>query len=101
MEPIKLSEILKATGGQFFGDEALLGTDIHEISTNSKEIGDNCLFIPLVGEKFDAHNFIKGAIENGCICTLSHKKLDIENYILVEDTLGSGSLIFPLINTTP
>jgi len=86
MEPIKLKDIVTACEGTFFGDESLLDKYIHEISTNSREIGDNSLFIPIVGEKFDAHNFISSAFENGCMCTLSHKKLDRDNYILVSDT---------------
>lgn len=87
MEPIKLKNIVAAVDGQFFGDASLLDTDIQEISTNSREIGDNTLFLPLVGDKFDAHDFIDSAFENGCVCTISHKKLDRDNYILVEDTL--------------
>ena len=57
MEPIKLKAVLTATAGEFFGDESLLEKEIYDISTNSREIGDNCLFIPLAGEKFDGHNF--------------------------------------------
>ena len=87
MEPIKLNDVIKACDGEFFGNASILDKYVNEISTNSNEIGDNCLFIPLVGEKFDAHNFIDGAFENGCMCTLTQKKLDRENYILVSDTL--------------
>jgi len=87
MEPIKLKAVLTATAGEFFGDESLLEKEIYDISTNSREIGDNCLFIPLAGEKFDGHNFVDSAFKNGCICTLSHKKLETYNYILVDDTL--------------
>ena len=87
MKPILLKDIADACGGEFFGDESLLQKNIYNISTNSNEIGENTLFVPIVGEKFDAHDFIGTAFENGCMCTLSAKKLDRGSYILVEDTL--------------
>jgi len=86
MEPIKIKDIVKACGGELFGDSSLADKYVKEISTSSNQIGENCLFIPLVGDKFDAHNFIGDAVENGCMCFLSHVKQDKGNYILVEDT---------------
>ena len=51
-------------------------------------MGENCLFIPLVGERFDAHDFIGQAIENGAAAVLSHRRG--ERYpvpaVYVEDT---------------
>ncbi|MEX1376075.1 MAG: UDP-N-acetylmuramoyl-tripeptide--D-alanyl-D-alanine ligase [Eubacteriales bacterium] len=89
MEPIILKDILKACDGKFFGDEKILDRQIYEISTNSREIVENTLFVPIVGDKFDGHDFIDNAFKDGCLCALSHKKLNRENYILVEDALKS------------
>ena len=69
MEPIKIKDIVKACGGELFGDSSLADKYVKEISTSSNQIGENCLFIPLVGDKFDAHNFIGDAVENGCMCS--------------------------------
>ena len=89
MEPIKLNDIVKACGGEFTGDSALLDTEIKNISTDSREIGESCLFIPLVGDIHDGHDYIETAFKNGCLCTLSQKKQDRDNCILVEDTLAA------------
>jgi len=43
------------------GDPA---TVIDTITTDSRELGKNNLFIPLIGEKYDGHNFIKPLTEN-------------------------------------
>lgn len=65
------------------------------VYTDSREVGNNRLFIPLIGEKFDGHNFIQQAIENGAKAALWQKDKKIpslpENFQLyfVEDTLTS------------
>lgn len=61
---------------------------IDGISFNSKSIKPGDLFVCLVGENFDAHNFIDDAISNGAKAILAQKML--ENIpvpvIVVEDT---------------
>lgn len=45
-------------------------TEISEIMTDSRKEISNALFIPIVGENFDAHQFINQAKENGAIAAL-------------------------------
>ena len=61
MENITISEILTAIGGKLLSGN----TDqiIGSVSVDSREIGENCLFIPIKGEKFDGNNFIQKAFE--------------------------------------
>ena len=40
---------------------------IETITTDSRELGSRNLFIPLVGEKFDGHNFIRSLSEGGSV----------------------------------
>ena len=40
---------------------------IAAVSTNSKEIGPQCLFVPLKGERFDGHDFIASALAHGAV----------------------------------
>ncbi len=82
-------EIAEALGGKLIGNDV----EINSISTNSREIGENCLFIPLKGEKFDAHKFIPSAVENGAVCILTQEDGDygvtavkVEN---THDAMGS------------
>jgi UDP-N-acetylmuramoyl-tripeptide--D-alanyl-D-alanine ligase len=42
-------------------------TVIESVTTDSRELGRNSLFVPLVGEKFDGHDFIAALSEKGSI----------------------------------
>ena len=44
--------------------------DIHQVTTDSREPSYQGLFIPLIGEHFDGHQFIFDAIERGAVAAL-------------------------------
>ena len=73
IEKITVSDIAKAIGGQIlFGDGE---TTVSSVSTDSRTVSSDCLFIPLKGEKFDGHDFLDDVCENGVggyICSGSH-----------------------------
>lgn len=62
---------------------------IDSISTDSRKVGETTLFVPLVGERVDAHQFIGSVLEQGCLCTLTSQQPLEERgcYIQVEDTM--------------
>ena len=69
MLPITVKEIVHVCNGTLLcGDEDTLVTGA---STNSKEIEEGSLFIPIIGERVDGHKFIGMAVENGAVCTFS------------------------------
>ncbi|MBE7036095.1 MAG: UDP-N-acetylmuramoyl-tripeptide--D-alanyl-D-alanine ligase [Ruminococcaceae bacterium] len=71
MNPITIENIVAATGGTLLcGD---LESKITAICTDTRNIIPGALFVPLVGENFDAHNFIEAALEGGCVAALSAK----------------------------
>lgn len=71
MNPITIQNIVAATGGSLIcGD---LETKITAICTDTRKIIPGALFIPLVGENFDAHDFIDTALDGGCAAALSAK----------------------------
>ena len=64
---------------------------VEGVSTDTRDIEVNNLFIPLVGGRFDGHNFAFEAIKKGAIATLWDKRhptpyLDA-GVIIVDDTL--------------
>lgn len=65
----------------------------------------NALFVPIVGEKFDGHDFIKNAFNNGCTVSLVQRDHieelaeSKEPLIIVEDILEGLSLIVRLIRS--
>jgi len=58
-----LSEALEATGGTLLAGRALL--PFEGVSTDSRQIRSKNLFVALVGDNFDGHNFIGVAMESG------------------------------------
>ncbi len=67
------------------------------VSTDTREISPNCLFIALCGKKFDGHDYINVAIGKGAnsICVSDVTKMTEGDYnaILVSDTLKAYQMI--------
>lgn len=61
------------------------------VTTDSRRIEEGALFIPLVGERFDGHDYIDMALQSGaagCFTSkLPFETVEGKFYILVEDTL--------------
>lgn len=83
MIKVTLSQIANITRGELFGDDLL----IDAVSTDTRAI-DNCaLFVALVGERFDAHNFCQQAVDAGAGALLVQKRLDVNvPQVVVSDT---------------
>jgi len=66
---------------------------INGISTDSRNINNDQLFIPLVGENFNGHDFITMAIGKGAVASLWNKDEPMPNvdfpFILVDDTTSA------------
>ncbi len=85
---LSINEIINATHGQCI-NAAEVDKEIFEITTDSRSEVANGLFIPLKGEKFDAHDFIQGVFDKGVIATLTSEDLVRDNRlctIKVENT---------------
>lgn len=78
-------EAQKITGGQTTGDWQAMG-----ISIDSRTLEKGDLFVAIVGNNHDGHNFVKMALENGAsaaIVSQDIKGVDQKKLLLVEDTL--------------
>lgn len=94
MLKLSLDEIVKATKGKLLLNN---NKEVEYISTSSKDIKENTLFIPIKGEKYDGHAFLEDAYNNGCRIFLIDKNHDFYkkdiSLIEVNDTLlALGSL---------
>lgn len=89
MKAISVEAIATAVGGQIIAGEKDI--KISSVSINSKEIQKGALFVPIIGERVDAHNFIEMALEAGAVATFTSKEMEQyvpgKVYIKVEDTL--------------
>lgn len=87
MENMTVNDIVKATGGTLLCGEG--STSLKNISINSQSMEGEDLFVPLIGAKVDAHQFIAQAFAQGAVATLTsetHEIEDIHPWIWVKDT---------------
>ncbi len=94
MKNITVKDILKATNGYLLcGSEEV---EVTGLCTNSQEIKEGDLFVPIIGERVDGHRFITPALEIGAATlTSEHDNLVISDkpFIRVDDTLQAMQAI--------
>lgn len=86
MEGITVRDIVEATHGRLLcGDDT---TIVKDICIDSREVKEGDLFVPIIGEKVDAHTFIESVLETAAASlTSEHDSMDADKpYIRVEDT---------------
>jgi UDP-N-acetylmuramoyl-tripeptide--D-alanyl-D-alanine ligase len=89
MEPIRFSDVLRATGGVPAGP--VQGDPlIPDVTTDGRSVTPGALFIPLRGKRYDAHQFVEQAFLNGAGFSLAARDAEFArmpaNVILVKDT---------------
>lgn len=89
MKNLTLEHIAQVCGGTYYGPADRLHTEVKSITTDSRQAEAGCLFVPIVGEKTDAHQFIPQVMEAGALATLSERILEDADfpYIAVESSL--------------
>lgn len=89
-----VKDVLLATGGELLcGDE---NREIRQVITDSRQAQEGCLFVPIIGERVDAHQFVPGVVKEGAVSFSSRKEIVSEvnmvsgaTIICVEDTLAA------------
>lgn len=81
METMSLQSITRAVNG-------ICDTDcsIENICIDTRKLKPNCLYIAIVGENFDGHDFIDQAFSLGARAVISAKEVSHENVVMVKDT---------------
>lgn len=80
MEKIMLSEIASALGKTVDFD-----TEISDVCTDTRNLTEGCLFIAIKGERFDAHDFVPKAVEQGAVMCVTERKIPECPCIVVDD----------------
>lgn len=84
MEKFTLECAARWVQGALYGSADIC---IESVSTDSRHIEKNALFLPLVGDCFDGHDFIETALQNGAVAVLTQRdKVYDCPYIRVADT---------------
>lgn len=85
MEKLTLREIARFCSARVPNPDP--GAVITGVSTDSRSICEGMLFVPLIGEKFDGHDFIEQARAGGAAAVLSSRAGNEPGTLYVKDTL--------------
>lgn len=80
MEKVMLSEIASALGKTIDSD-----CEISDICTDTRSLTKGCLFIAIKGERFDAHDFVPKAIEQGAVMCVTEREIPDCPCMVVDD----------------
>lgn len=91
MKPLSLDTITAITGGEYRGSQELRAKTITGVVRDNREVQPGYLFICIIGERVDGHDFANKAFEAGALCALAeHELIDSKGpYILVDSTLNA------------
>ena len=65
MKNLTLENITKVCNGIYHGPQEKLQEEVTAITTDSRKVEKGGLFVPVVGERVDAHRFIPQVMEAG------------------------------------
>ena len=83
-----LAEVARVTGGRVAGGAP--GLEVRGVSTDSRSVEPGRLFVALRGERFDAHDFMRGAFEAGAAAAVvEHEVQGASPLVVVPDALNA------------
>lgn len=88
MKNLTLENITRVCGGVYHGEEKWLQREVSSITTDSRKVEKDGLFVPIVGERVDAHKFIPQVMEAGALAVLSERELPKASYPYIQ--IGSS-----------
>ena len=74
MKRISLENIIRAVDGQLIGQITSLDGYVKRVVTDSRSVQSGDLYIAIVGERFDGHDFLQQAFESGALVALTSKE---------------------------
>ncbi|MCH1931930.1 UDP-N-acetylmuramoyl-tripeptide--D-alanyl-D-alanine ligase [Shewanella sp. A25] len=82
MIPISLETLCQHLGARLVGKDIV----IEALSSDSRKMGSDTLFVALKGERFDGHDFAATALENGAVALMVERELNFDiPQLIVED----------------
>ncbi|POW60948.1 UDP-N-acetylmuramoyl-tripeptide--D-alanyl-D-alanine ligase [Candidatus Pantoea alvi] len=90
MIPVSLKTLAEISGGTLHGSDLTL----NEVTTDTRKVTPGSLFVALVGERFDAHDFAADAIASGAQALLvsKHLPLSVPQVVVADTRIAFGKL---------
>lgn len=86
---LTLSDIAHACSGELVGVDC----EINAVVTDTRKITPGCIFVALKGERFNGHDYVSQAVDNGALAVVSDRDIDVPSYVKVSDTtLAYGAI---------
>ncbi len=83
MDPIKIQDVVNSVCGVA---KNVRCKEIKDVVIDDRRVTDGSAFVAIKGEKFDGHDFIQSAIDNGASLVITEKEQLLVPQIIVEDT---------------
>lgn len=87
MKPLSIAQIAHATGGRSSGDPTLT---VSSVAIDSQQAGPGSLFVPQIGQRVDAHDYITSALEHGAVAAVVSRSpispTGLKAWVAVPDT---------------
>lgn len=97
MREYTVKEIAQIVGGELIAGDGEIA--ITEFSTNSKEGDAKTMFVPVIGERVDGHDFIGDALAHGMRATFTCRKdLVLKQENLEQGKNGNSEMTYVYIN---
>ena len=89
MKGMTIKAMTAVCNGTYYGDKQFLEKEVSAITTDSRNIEKDGMFIAIKGERSDGHNYISQCFDNGALCCISENVLENETrpYIKVDSSL--------------
>jgi len=89
VKPRRMSDVARAVGGLFLGDDA----EVTSIATDSREVRPGALFVALPGERVDGGRFVPEAFTNGANGVLVRDGLDVDGPAVFVRSTGEALMM--------
>lgn len=80
---MKLSKLLEKIN---YKTDLSPDTEISGLTNNTERVTKDCVFVCIVGAKFDGHDFAQKALENGAAAVVVSRDTGVKNQIIVDNT---------------
>ena len=84
MKNLTIKNLTEVCSGTYHGPENVMDREVSSITTDSRKIEKDSLFVPIVGERVDAHRFIPDVMSKGALVTLSERELENADFPYIQ-----------------
>jgi len=98
MIPMTLAEIASVVGGEVDGDPA--STVLGAAFVDSRAVVEDGLFVAVVGERVDGHDFAASAVEGGAAAVLGSRSTGVPAVLVADPVTALGRLARHVVDET-